>query len=353
MPTLLDNSTMAPLRERFSNLTDSLPANPEGRSLVVMVSVLMILSIASTFVRVVIRLMTRLAGWDDVAIALGLVFLIIQSCCEIIAGSLRLGLHVGQLPPESLSSALRWVLISQLFLMLSLCFTKCSICIFVLRIYNNSRLKWALWGLIVMFVVTEIPVFLFWFLVCTPISSFWTGHLERCHGAWIYNDLVWLQIGECTTTAFGIALTSIAFSIVGDIACALLPIVTLYEVQVKARLKYALCGLVAFGLIATGCSIGRAVTTAYIDPADITYSTIPIQFWASAEANLAVIGANIALSRMVYTFFRNGPKRSVVRAYMDIEKTPSEPSRPRGRKLVRTREEQEKAHAEQEKTPAL
>lgn len=141
--------------------------------------------------------MTRIAGWDDVAIVLALAFLIIQSCCEIIAGSLGLGLHTYQVTPQSLPSVLKWVLISQLFLMLSLCFTKCSICLFVIRIHNNSRLKWAVYGLIVMFVVTEIPVFLFWFLVCTPISSFWTGHLERCYGAWIYNDLVWLQIGEC------------------------------------------------------------------------------------------------------------------------------------------------------------
>lgn len=107
----------------------------------------------------------------------------------------------------------------------------------------------------------------------------------------------------------------------------------------------ALCGLMAFGLVATGCSIGRAVATAHIDPGDITYSTTPIQFWSSAEANLAVIGANVALSRMVYMFFRNGRKSSSVREYMDIEKKSSEPSKPRGRKLIRTREEQGMTHA--------
>jgi hypothetical protein len=89
--------------------------------------------------------------------------------------------------------------------------------------------------------------------------------------------------------------------------CALLPIIVLWNVKITLRAKIGICGLMSLGLIATAVAIVRASSLG-IKTADLSYDYAIAAIWANTELHLGIIATNLALSRMIWGFFRGGTK---------------------------------------------
>lgn len=99
----------------------------------------------------------------------------------------------------------------------------------------------------------------------------------------------------------------IAYSVVTDLICALLPIVVLWNIKITTKLKIGVCGLMSLGLIATAVAIVRASSLG-TKTADLSYDYCIAAIWANTELHLGIIATNLALSRMIWGFFWGGAK---------------------------------------------
>jgi hypothetical protein len=106
----------------------------------------------------------------------------------------------------------------------------------------------------------------------------------------------------------------IAYSVVTDFVCALLPVVVLWNIKISLKTKIGVCGLMSLGLIATAVAIVRASSLG-IKTADLSYDYCIAAIWANTELHLGIIATNLALSRMIWGFFFGAPSSSSSTTY--------------------------------------
>jgi hypothetical protein len=80
----------------------------------------------------------------------------------------------------------------------------------------------------------------------------------------------------------------------------------LWNVKITLKTKVGICGLMSLGLIATAVAIIRAFSLG-IKTADLSYDYAIAAIWANTELHLGIIATNLALSRMIWGFFRGCP----------------------------------------------
>lgn len=70
----------------------------------------------------------------------------------------------------------------------------------------------------------------------------------------------------------------------------------------RRYLKFAVCGLMALGLIATAAAIVRASSLG-IRVTDLSYDYCIAAIWANTELHLGIIATNLSLARSIYGYF--------------------------------------------------
>jgi hypothetical protein len=90
--------------------------------------------------------------------------------------------------------------------------------------------------------------------------------------------------------------------VITDFICALLPVAVLWKVKITMKTKIGVCFLMSLGLIATAVAIIRASSLG-IKTADLSYDYCIAAIWANTELHLGIIATNLALSRMIWSFF--------------------------------------------------
>ena len=106
------------------------------------------------------------------------------------------GRHQSYLTVEQTREAHKWDYITQHFLFLILCITKISICLFALRIKNTKWLRRSLYALMIGLVVTNGGCVIVLLAKCHPIRGNWDGEVGICWNPVIYNDIIWVQVGN-------------------------------------------------------------------------------------------------------------------------------------------------------------
>ena len=144
------------------------------------------------------------------------------------------GRHAYYLSLEQFVDNIKWTYIVEFFLFLIICLTKVSICFFILRIKKTGWLKHFLYALMGGLIVTTVAVLIVWGAQCQPTKAYWDRLVGTCWNPEIYNDLIWVQV---------------SYSVFSDLVCSLLPVVVLWNVQISTKLKFAVCGLMAMGLM--------------------------------------------------------------------------------------------------------
>lgn len=131
-----------------------------------------------------------------------------------------------------------YLMIWMMLYVCSLVFIKASICMTMLRVGNvMETLRIAVYALLTFAVGTFLATIIGILLLCSPVRANWNTGL--------------VLTGEATCasvdTMIGLSYFSTASSIATDMACAILPGVLVWNMQLKRTAKIGVCVLLSFG----------------------------------------------------------------------------------------------------------
>ncbi|KAK4159945.1 hypothetical protein QBC43DRAFT_304145 [Cladorrhinum sp. PSN259] len=266
------------------------PDDNVGPALLAISGVLIGLVVITSSLRLFVRFSLNALGLDDYTMVL------VTAMCIT-----RFGIQVAQVN-EYGNGRHRWYLTddqyvnnnmlgwyNQIFLFLSMCLLKVSICLLLLRIKKEKALKRFLYALMAGLFITNFGCVIILLAQCQPISAYWT------------------RIGKCWDTRvriYAIYIT-ISYSLLTDLICSLLPLLVIRNVRLPFKTKASLCCLMSLGLVATGFGVARAASLGLVTT-DLSWAYCIAAIWSNLELFLGVIAANLVLSRSIYMFLRYG-----------------------------------------------
>ncbi|KAH9876617.1 hypothetical protein J1614_003749 [Plenodomus biglobosus] len=287
----------------MSSVTPPNPLPPDesvGHVLLTLTCILTAFTIVTTCLRVWARYGRRALGWDDYAIIVCCILATIRTSIQILSVAHGNGRHRWYLTQKQYQyvNFLTWL--TQLFLFTNIALLKCSICMLILRIKNERVLRYCLYTMMAGLILTNLWPIIILLAECNPVKKYWKPQTP----------------GTCWPTKVRIysIYVQVAYSVITDLICALLPIVVLWRVKISLPTKVGVCGLMSLGLIATAVAIVRASSLG-TRTADLSYDYCIAAIWANTELHLGIIATNLALSRMIWGFVRGAPKTQTTPRY--------------------------------------
>ncbi|KAB5522107.1 hypothetical protein GE09DRAFT_500810 [Coniochaeta sp. 2T2.1] len=271
---------------------DMPPDENVGPTLLAISCILLALIITTTSLRIYTRWSLRTLGWDDYTIAFTAFLAVIRVAIQIMQVRHGNGRHRSYLTQDEYiyNNMLGWY--AQILLFASTALLKISIILLILRIIQDSwKLRVFLRAVIVGLVVTNLACIIILLAECDPVDAYWKGG------------------GTCWDTRvriYSIYLT-IAYSILTDLLCSLLPLLIIWNVRMPLRKKLMIWGLMSLGLTATGFGALRASSLGLVTD-DLSWTYAIAAIWSNLELFLGINAANLALSLSIWGFIRHGKR---------------------------------------------
>ncbi|KAF1939446.1 hypothetical protein EJ02DRAFT_513844 [Clathrospora elynae] len=264
------------------------PDESLGGVLLVLTCILVSFTIITTVLRIWARLGRGAMGGDDYAICVCCLLAVARTAIQIVSvqhGNGRHRWYISKADYEYVNF-LTWL--TQLFLFTNIGLLKCSICLLMLRIKKDRMLRYCLYGMMVGLVLTNLLPIIVLLAECNPPKQYWKPSSKgKCWPTKVRIYSIYLQV---------------AYSVITDLICALLPIAVLWKVKINMRTKLGVCVLMSLGLIATAVAIVRASSLG-TKSADLSYDYCIAAIWANTELHVGISATNFALSRMIWAFF--------------------------------------------------
>ncbi|OHE92932.1 integral membrane protein [Colletotrichum orchidophilum] len=271
---------------------DSLPpdedAGPISFSLALILTIFLIIT---TGLRLWVRAANRGLGWDDLTIILAAATAITRFGFIVLQWEHGNGRHRVFLSDYNYMMINMYGWWAQMLLFISVAFLKVSICLLILRIKDTKMLKTLLYIIMAGVLITNFGVVIILIAECHPVG-FWRGKSAVC---WPTD----IRIYSIYAT--------IAYSVVTDLVCSLLPLVVVWNVRIPRQTKISVCCLMGLGLAATGFGVARAASLG-ISTNDLSWAYCIAGIWSNLELFLGIIAANLALSRAIYAHFFSNEK---------------------------------------------
>ncbi|KAL9120685.1 MAG: hypothetical protein Q9187_002753 [Circinaria calcarea] len=236
-------------------------------------------------------------GWDDYTMVIALITSIIDNALFTKMFQAGVGRHIFCVTPENISETLKWSTWAQIVEVIALALVKISVCLLILRLIDQTSKGIArfLKLLMIAVVICHIVPLLLYVLQCRPLHAVWNPQVQ----------------GECyssrlTYTAAYIAIGLDAFT---DLACAVIPVATIYKLQMKTSTKVAICILMGLGVFTAGCAIAKAVTLKGVFDADYTWGIYTPALWSVLEVQLAMNIASIPTLRPLFSKIREASRK--------------------------------------------
>ena len=174
--------------------------------------------------------------------------------------------------------------------MLALAATKLSICLFVLRLSQFSRLKNVLYGLMVLIVVSHLPLFFAYVFQCKPVASNWNVERPGCISKDGVEIIIILQGGRVSSAEEFYDLTDVVavFSILVDFVLAICPVILLRNTNLRTGTKIALSILMGLGVITAAVCIVRTAFSWQAKAEDLSWVETPNALARIIEVNLGI-----------------------------------------------------------------
>lgn len=182
------------------------------------------------------------------------------------------GKHIRDLsnPLTQVPDVIKWNTAYQMDNVICVNLIKLSILLFVLRIPNSKTTAYLIY--FVMFSMSIVNMVAVGAIAsqCRPLEKLWNPTMP---GECFYE-------GELARFGYGQGVVNV----LTDFFCTLTPILILWNVKIKRRMKFAICGLMSIGLVATASQIVRVVAlnslsaedyTCQISPNPLHYSRLP------------------------------------------------------------------------------
>ena len=178
-------------------------------------------------------------------------FALAVNCEQVKNGA---GRHEYYLSRPQIVQELKWHAFSQIQLYICTALIKTSVCLFLVRIVNKKYLIRLLYSLIAALVSVNLAVVIVLVTQCRPLDKVWDRHIKgQCWDVSVLKTVGWIAGGKLaplhTCTAKKRTESPLAFAVVTDFICSLLPSLFLRKVQISTRTKVALCALMGLGLM--------------------------------------------------------------------------------------------------------
>ncbi|QSZ32616.1 hypothetical protein DSL72_002195 [Monilinia vaccinii-corymbosi] len=262
----------------------------------------------ASWVAFLLRIASRLTSdarfwWDDL-MATAVMLVGIPSAIINVEGLTRngLGKDIWTLSFENISRMIRFFYVSELLYFAQISFVKISILLFFLRLFPERKIRWTIWGTIIMNVVILILFDLLAAFSCRPISFYWKGwdgeHVGRC-----------LNINA-------LAFTSAGASIVMDFWILMLPLTQLYDLNLHWKRKVGVVAMLSIGIVVTVVSILRLRSLVHFsNTKNPTWDYIQVGYWSTIEICTSIICSCMPALRLL-----------LVRVFPRLSGTSSNPS---------------------------
>ncbi|KAI5803349.1 hypothetical protein DFH27DRAFT_46434 [Peziza echinospora] len=241
-------------------------------------------------------------GMDDWAMVVALIFLAgyttLNALTEIYGG---MGRHVYDVSLNSVRFLLK-ANFAHTLIYLTLSFAiKLSILLFYLKLFpvTFTKMRFAIYGLIVFFAIYTVVGCLVLSFVCKPVRAFWILELRVGSECPSQRELEMRYRG-----VLGVHIS-------GDFLVLMLPLKLVASLRLPKRQKAVLVCLFCAGGAACIASILRLYYFPWINNSlDVTWNVTPIAFWGQVEASTAVICASLPALKPLMSFLRKGKKTS-------------------------------------------
>ncbi|MCJ1433388.1 hypothetical protein MMC27_002748 [Xylographa pallens] len=259
-----------------------------GAKIVVIAWIEAVVAISFVVARMYTRArLVRNVGADDWIMVFTLILSLICSCFVTLEVHYGVGRHIYYLTPGNIEQTGKMVWMTEPFSTMSACFGKISIAFQLLRIINKQN-RWQahiLWFMIGSLFLVNVVCLIITFAQCTPVYALWDRTVGTC-----WSPLIQLDSGYVQG----------AYSAFTDLFLTLFPIVVIWNLQVKLKVKVALAALFAMGLVAT---VAAAIKTAHLgelsDP-DFTWVTVDLIIWYTTENYIIIIGGCLPTLRPLF-----------------------------------------------------
>ncbi|RAK89608.1 hypothetical protein BO79DRAFT_254357 [Aspergillus costaricaensis CBS 115574] len=219
---------------------------------------------------------TKYWGWDDHFIIIAWAF----SFAGLIL--IQLGANLGSSPISTThpgDTDLKKLRFNTFFEMSNVCCTlttKYSICLYILRIRNSSRLRWILGILMTPMTLITVAVVIVLSASCTPL---WSNEIPS----------------KCVSVKgmYNVAYVQSSLTIVTDICLTSAPVIILRNVRIKRGKKVFICSLMSLGLLATISNVLRTYFQVYQTSRSISFNMTWLTVVCIMEQSSGIIAACI------------------------------------------------------------
>ncbi|KAH6647892.1 hypothetical protein BKA67DRAFT_662639 [Truncatella angustata] len=261
---------------------------PQGLAAVILTFSLFfaVASLVIVSLRIWIRARSNIIGWDDGLMVCGLVLFLVDTGLASYGTFQGLGTPNAEVGSQMEIIGLKYVMIWQLFYIVSLCFIKNSICITMLRIAINRTHRWALYGTIAVSTGVSLVGFIGMLTVCRPITAQWEA-----------------GSGTCAPRSVIIALNYVisAGAIVTDWACAIVPAFILWNAQMRRNVKLSVGIVLGLGSLASISTFLRIPYLKYYESSDnFLYNVGNIVLWSVFEGGIGLVAGSLPMLRQLF-----------------------------------------------------
>ncbi|EOA82779.1 hypothetical protein ACJQWK_04930 [Exserohilum turcicum] len=266
------------------------PKGP-GLALVVTAIVLSILASITVALRIIARLKIKALGKDDWLMILGLLLFLLCSAFGVLATLNGIRAHLSQLTFEDILKCRKYFIVYQLAYGATTAPIKASICVNLLRITPERVYRITLWLVIGLSVISSIINEVAFLLSCQPVQALWDPFAGHCVGP---------------GTFLAISYTTAISNIITDWACAILPALILWKIQMNLHVKASLVFVLGLGVIASTATLMRLVYIAKYGNSENTdnavYGIANIATWGLLESGIGIIAGSLATLRPILAY---------------------------------------------------
>jgi hypothetical protein len=226
--------------------------------------------------------------WDDWMACAAVPFIVAQSTTAFVWIQLGLGRHYYELDPSALATSMKILFANYFIYDIALWLTKTSALLFFRRIFSKRRSPtWFNMALLVTHGLNTawlVGILLATIFFCDPIPKQWTPDLPG-------------HCGQVSTLWIGSAISNVII----DFIILILPLPMIWGLHTSSRRRAGISIIFALAYCVIIVSIGRLVIL-FLDPEnifgpDISYEAIPVLYWVTGEAPIAVL--SICLPAMI------------------------------------------------------
>jgi len=262
-------------------------------------AITMITFLGVSWLAVTLRIFTRVLlissfGADDIAMLVTLVFYSVYcgaavTCSLIVSGHNSLTIH-------ELTTSVQWLIVMEVFYIITMMTLKISIGIFFLRIAFRPWHRYIVYAAVGFSTVFSVAYFFFAIFQCGYFTSALIFFLRRV-------------TDQCVSRVsnLALALTVGVITTLTDLSFAILPFAVLHRAAISKKEKVIVGFILTLAAVGCVASMVRLRYVEYLGETGYSFyaTSTPLMVWSAIEAGLGITASSLATLRPLFQRFLN------------------------------------------------